>query len=181
MSLVKQDPRYNINLEFCGYPEQHFVLRFCGRFVESFKRLDHAYYTALGLNINSTEVVLDNFLIAALWSSCDNEDNFLDDKFSIEDIHPVFKTRLKKLITKWILSNVNLILNLPKSYEADQLGHDLWLTSQGHGVGFWSRGLGEVGDKLTESCSIKGFNCLDPYVGDDNLIYFSGCEVLGND
>ncbi len=27
-----------------------------------------------------------------------------------------------------------------------------WLTRNGHGVGFWDRGLGEVGKKLTEIC-----------------------------
>lgn len=30
-----------------------------------------------------------------------------------------------------------------------QMGHDLVLTSQGHGAGFWDRGDGELGDKLT--------------------------------
>ena len=36
--------------------------------------------------------------------------------------------------------------------EAAQAGHDLWLTTNGHGVGFWDRGLGDLGDKLTELC-----------------------------
>jgi len=35
----------------------------------------------------------------------------------------------------------------PESY----LGHDLWLTSHGHGAGFWDRGLGALGDRLTEA------------------------------
>ncbi len=28
-------------------------------------------------------------------------------------------------------------------------GHDLWLTRRGHGCGFWDRGLGALGDRLT--------------------------------
>ena len=40
--------------------------------------------------------------------------------------------------------------NLLDGLSDTQGGLDLWLTSQGHGVGFWDRGLGEVGDKLTE-------------------------------
>lgn len=36
--------------------------------------------------------------------------------------------------------------------EASQAGHDYWLTSRGHGVGFWDRGLGEQGERLTEAC-----------------------------
>ncbi len=53
--------------------------------------------------------------------------------------------------------------------EWDQLGHDLWLTRNGHGAGFWDRGLDEVGDRLTEAAKRQG-SC-DLYVGDDGLIY----------
>lgn len=38
---------------------------------------------------------------------------------------------------------------------AAAFGHDLWLTSQGHGAGFWDRpelDAGELGDKLTAAC-----------------------------
>ena len=35
-------------------------------------------------------------------------------------------------------------------------GHDFWLTRCGHGVGFWSRDLGEVGEKLTKLCERYG-------------------------
>lgn len=35
-------------------------------------------------------------------------------------------------------------------------GHDFWLTRQGHGTGFWDRGLGEIGDKLTDACKSYG-------------------------
>lgn len=31
----------------------------------------------------------------------------------------------------------------------EQFGHDLALTRNGHGAGFWDRGLGEAGDVLT--------------------------------
>lgn len=29
-------------------------------------------------------------------------------------------------------------------------GHDFYLTAAGHGAGFWDRGLGELGDRLTK-------------------------------
>ncbi len=50
------------------------------------------------------------------------------------------------------------------------LGHDLWLTSAGHGVGFWDRGLGELGDRLTKAC---GQYKKDAYLGDDCFVYLS--------
>lgn len=48
-------------------------------------------------------------------------------------------------------------------------GHDFWLTRNGHGAGFWDRGLGNAGDVLT-AMSHKAGSC-DPYVGDDGKVY----------
>lgn len=45
-----------------------------------------------------------------------------------------------------------------RSYDPSQgsvesyAGHDLYLTAVGHGTGFWDRGLGELGDRLTTAC-----------------------------
>jgi hypothetical protein len=55
--------------------------------------------------------------------------------------------------------------------DPEQVGHDLWLTSQGHGVGFWDRGLGERGHRLTKRAKLES---TDAYVGDDGLIHLSG-------
>jgi hypothetical protein len=35
-------------------------------------------------------------------------------------------------------------------YDAKAAGRDFWYTRNGHGVGFWDRGLGDIGDKLAE-------------------------------
>jgi hypothetical protein len=50
-----------------------------------------------------------------------------------------------------------------------QAGHDFWLTRNRHGAGFWDRGYGAVGDRLTEAAHAYG--AVDLYAGDDNLIY----------
>ena len=39
-----------------------------------------------------------------------------------------------------------------------QCGHDLVLTANGHGAGFWDSGLGEAGDKLTEATRGMSFD-----------------------
>jgi hypothetical protein len=57
----------------------------------------------------------------------------------------------------------------PVAYDATQAGHDFWLTRNGHGAGFWDRGLGVVGDDLTEAATCFG-EC-NPYKGDDGKIY----------
>ncbi len=50
-----------------------------------------------------------------------------------------------------------------------QAGHDFWLTRNGHGAGFWDRGLGAAGDRLTDAAHAYGESSW--YVGDDGLIY----------
>lgn len=35
-------------------------------------------------------------------------------------------------------------------------GHDLLLTRSGHGAGFWDRGLGELGDRLSDAARVYG-------------------------
>ena len=53
----------------------------------------------------------------------------------------------------------------------DSFGHDIWLTRNSHGAGFWDRGLGELGDKLSDIA--KHLGTADAYAGDDGLVYFS--------
>lgn len=36
-----------------------------------------------------------------------------------------------------------------------RIGHDYVLTTAGHGAGFWDRGYGEAGDRLTEACKAE--------------------------
>jgi hypothetical protein len=49
------------------------------------------------------------------------------------------------------------------------LGHDLFLTRNGHGTGFWDRGLGELGDRLSKAAKVYGSH--DCYVH-KGRIYF---------
>ena len=51
----------------------------------------------------------------------------------------------------------------------EQIGHDIALTRNGHGSGFWDHDDGEVGAVLTEAAEALGE--VWPYVGDDGLIY----------
>lgn len=58
----------------------------------------------------------------------------------------------------------------------EQIGHDLWLTRNGHGAGFWDRFGGEqegarVGRYLTEQARPYGESYL--YIGDDGKVHAS--------
>jgi hypothetical protein len=54
----------------------------------------------------------------------------------------------------------------------ESVGHDLWLTSQGQGAGFWDRGYEYArGQRLTARAKLEQ---MDVYVGEDGLAHFNG-------
>lgn len=53
-------------------------------------------------------------------------------------------------------------------------GHDFALNRIGAGVGFWDRGTGAVGDRLSAAANLAG-NC-EAYIGDDGQIWIAGRE-----
>ena len=55
--------------------------------------------------------------------------------------------------------------------EPAQAGHDFWLTRNRHGAGFWDRGLGERGQRLTDAAHVYGESYLS--IGDDGKVYVS--------
>lgn len=62
----------------------------------------------------------------------------------------------------------------PADYDANRAGNDFWYTRNGHGTGFWDRGLGDlrtetVGGRLSRDA--KSFGECSLYRGDDGLIY----------
>jgi hypothetical protein len=50
-------------------------------------------------------------------------------------------------------------------------GHDFWLTRNGHGAGFWDRGLGELGDRLSEASKPHGEASLYVYSDGESVGY----------
>lgn len=56
-------------------------------------------------------------------------------------------------------------------YEPIQAGRDFWFSNQGHGVGYWDRDLGELGEQLHDFAK----RVREPYVylGDDGKVYLS--------
>jgi hypothetical protein len=123
--------------------------------------------------VNQTEFVeemLEHYLICALWSSMDNADPSggepLDANYDTFDIATESRAKALEECTAFVMANAALLENI----SAKQAGHDFWLTRNGHGAGFWDRGLGEVGERLTKAC--KMFESKDAIIGDDNKIYF---------
>lgn len=56
--------------------------------------------------------------------------------------------------------------------DAALVGHDFLLTRNSHGAGFWDRGYGALGDRLSDAARVYGN--VSAYVGDDELVHVSG-------
>ena len=111
--------------------------------------------------------VFKHYLICALWSSTDDDGEPLDAVYSIDDIAPQTLKQMEIEVNDFIEANEDMLIESGQSDE--QIGHDFWLTRNGHGAGFWDRGLGAVGDDLSKASKPYGEVYL--YVGDDGLIY----------
>lgn len=126
------------------------------------------------------DVKLDRFTTAyiecALWSSTDEDGDSLDGQYDITDLSPEAIASIVEDCKDFQEAQANLLAQASElsshnpewSYE-EQAGHDFWLTRNRHGAGFWDRGLGEVGRKLTEATHVYGSS--DLYVGDDGKIH----------
>lgn len=101
---------------------------------------------------------LPDYLKCAAWSSTDLDGESLD-SFQFSD-------NAEKEMAKDLQNFVDLVnQEIPDlEMDAEQFAHDFWLTRNGHGAGFWDRGLGDLGDKLTKLA--KTFGECDLYLHD---------------
>ena len=112
-----------------------------------------------------------HYLICALWSSiADPEGTPMDDEHDSDDIPEQVQSSMKAECLDFIMGNLGDLADITP----EQAGHDFWLTRNGHGAGFWDRGLGAVGRRLTDAC--KPYGGCDLYIGDDGKVYASGHE-----
>lgn len=138
------------------------------------------------MKIADLDTFTRHYLIAALWSTNDESTEAggepMDKNYSLEDIAP---QAVQKAYDDCLHFQINCAHYLKRAYQiyTDSglaahpdagspeacAGHDFWLTRNGHGVGFWDRGMGQVGDDLTRACGTYGE--VNLYVGDNGKIY----------
>jgi hypothetical protein len=103
--------------------------------------------------------IIHHYLHCALWTE-------ELDSFQLEDIHAKSVTQALADCNKFVEKAGSLLDNLTE----EQIGHDFWLSRNGHGAGYWDRGLGEVGDKLTAICKeFKGMDVFAPEFEGDKI------------
>lgn len=109
------------------------------------------------------EQVLGAYIECALWSTGDGDYENLEDfdvaETSVTDMRDDVRAFLHAAEARGLLEGL----------DPEQTGHDFWLTRNRHGVGFWARGLGSVGEELTRLS--HSFGESDLYVGDDGLVH----------
>lgn len=129
--------------------------------------------------MDSTVDRLDSFtrayIEAALWTSESDDEGmeYLDAGYGVEDIHPDSLAKIIEDCREFQKEEAGRLFlactNDEHYYDFSKAGHDYWLTRNGHGAGFWDRGLGAVGEHLTEASTRQGEVTL--YLGDDGKIH----------
>jgi hypothetical protein len=118
------------------------------------------------------EQFVAHYIECALWSSNDESDERggkpLDENYGPDDLAPEARAGMERECASFIAASG---VEGSDNWNAEQAGHDFWLTRNGHGAGFWDRGHGAEGDALSKVA--KSYGSSDLYIGDDGLLYVS--------
>lgn len=114
----------------------------------------------------NTQKIRDAFLTCALWSSTqyDNDDRPYDEDYDILDFALETVSKADRLIHRFVAAAGDWL----QDWDESQVGHDLWLTINGHGAGFWDRGM-PTGDALSRLCAMVPE--MNVVTGDDGQLY----------
>jgi hypothetical protein len=127
---------------------------------------------------------LSQYIGTALWST--NADHLdpegtgaagsLEDHYSDVDLAPEAREAMRADLADFVHhADPRALAFWETELGAGQIGHDFWLTRNGHGAGFWDRfsaGIGaSFGRHLTEKAKAYGESYL--YAGDDGKVHVS--------
>jgi hypothetical protein len=134
-----------------------------------------------------TATVIRHYVMALLWSEscngtiveCDHvgmtgEDahncdrSFMDLNYDMDDLTPAALEEITVDVTDFVRANWADLQGL----DPEQTGHDFLLTRNGHGVGFWDRDLGELGERLTEAS--RPYGTMSAYGTEDGKVGVQG-------
>ena len=119
-------------------------------------------------NTHNISEVTEAYLVCALWSSNDGDDP-LEAKYGTSDISGEAWERAEVHV-RYFIDRAGPWLG--DDQDEEQIGHDFWLTRNGHGAGFWGRDLPDGrGEVLSDICGAMGEQ--DIYPGDDGELYLS--------
>lgn len=139
---------------------------------------------------SEVDIATRQALETLLWVSTDDDGEPMDAVHAVDDFPEEMQRGMKMLIGGFMESNLEALVKSGHvagfgndTGKVGQIGHDYVLTTGGHGAGFWDRGYGDLGDKLTEACHAERHEW-HVYVTDDGALWcddLTGYEVKGDD
>lgn len=114
--------------------------------------------------------MVQGYIEAALWSSTDDDGTPLDSNFTEMDLSDEAREAMERDCAEFLEYNHDAVEDfmLVTGRTMPDVGHDLWLTRNRHGTGFWDRGGEGIGEKLTKAAHTLGESVL--YVSDDGTV-----------
>jgi hypothetical protein len=116
------------------------------------------------------DTILKAYLECVIFTEEGYHDEDDNDSFEGKGIYDFSETARKtaKDQIEWFVSAAADALD---DISDESIGHDIWYTRNGHGVGFWSRGYEKnIDETLCELCEILGN--VDAYVSENDEICF---------
>lgn len=121
------------------------------------------------------DLITRHYLVCALWSSVDDEGAPLDDGRDLDDISQETKAHAREDVCDFLGLLEREGVEWSAHWSPEQFGHDLWLTRNGHGAGFWDRASIKDADKYTLGQTLtkwaKTMGDVDLYIGDDGRVH----------
>lgn len=116
----------------------------------------------------------EGYLVCLLWQATDFDgDQLVEDHHDLTVLSDEFVLAAKEQCVEFQKDNAGL---LEQYYDAGRseadAGHDFVLTRNRHGAGFWDRGLGGLGDALSQNCHPYGN--VDVYLDDSGEFHYCG-------
>lgn len=131
---------------------------------------------------DALDAMTDGYLEALLWTSVTDDsaenggdETYLDSGYDTYDVTPEFRARVLDHLLSVVVAHplavrlygARRVLPDGASFQPhgvvvaqdggwEYFGHDYLLTRDGHGAGFWDRGLGELGEYLTDVATSNG-------------------------
>lgn len=114
------------------------------------------------------------YIKTALWSSVDEDGASFEDALNGSDFAEGEIEQALAELWQFLVQVVPLWAKPGVTRDMEQLGHDFWLTRNGHGAGFWARpemwGGEENAQKLTEAARACGERYI--YRDDEGQLHF---------
>lgn len=171
------DGDYDAGGAYWGYVVREHIFRAVSEDgeVELFVRAKHVdeakyavldEYNAIFKFGGSIETFIAAYIETALWASTDSHGDPLEDFYGLDDLAPATLSQMREDCEDFYQANE---VDLEDWADDAQAGHDFWLTRNRHGAGFWDRGRGDLGHRLSEAAYV--YSGVDLYVGDDGKIH----------